>query len=248
VKIGIADYGFNEWDGALYDIEERLHAIKKMGFDGIERVEAVSPSDALQKAAIYRKTGMDFGTCRGPNVQANIQWTCGLGKDYVWLTPGDLSRSAVSFDVFIRRASRMVEVCARWGLKAGLHNHLKLAVETPEELEEFLKLVPGACLLLDTGHLGLAGGDPIAVIRRHAKRLCAVHFKDAEKRPDGTHTARPLGLGNLGLDHKAIANELVKAGYDGWIFMEPEDFSRNPAEEAGIGLDLLRSTDIFKHS
>ncbi len=245
MKVGIADYGFNVWDGALYDIEERLLKLKDMGFAGIERVEAASPSDALQKAALYRRLGMDFGTCRGPSVQAGIEWTCGLGKEYVWLTPGDLSRKTPA-DVFYRRAARMVESCARSGLKAGLHNHLNQVVESPAELEAFLKAVPGASLLLDTAHLALTGGDPIEVIRRHSKRLCAVHFKDAERKADGTHTARPLGLGNLGLDHCAIAAELVKAGYDGWVFIEPEDYSRDPAEDAKIGLDLLRSGGFFK--
>ena len=244
MKLGIADYGFNVWDGALYDIEERLLHVKSLGFQGIERIEAVSPSDALQKATLYRKLGMDFGTCRGPNVQAGIEWTSGLGKDYVWLTPGDLSRSTPP-EAFYRRANRMVEICAKHGLKAGLHNHLKQVVESPAELEDFLKAVPRASLLLDTAHLALCGGDPIEVIRKHSKRLCAVHFKDAEKTKDG-HNTRPLGMGNLGLDHCKIAEELVKAGYDGWIFIEPEDSSRNPSEEASIGLKELRAGGFFK--
>jgi len=243
MKIGIADYGFNVWDGALYDIEERLLKLKAAGFQGIERIEAASPSDALQKATLYRKLGMDFGTCRGPNVQAGIEWTSGLGKSYVWLTPGDLSRKTPP-ETFYRCASRMVEACARHGLKAGLHNHLNQVVESPAELEAFLKAVPKASLLLDTAHLALCGGDPIKLIRQHANRLCAVHFKDAET-TQGGHTARPLGLGNLGLDHRKIAKELVKAGYDGWIFIEPEDKSRDPMEEAQIGLEHLRSAGFF---
>ncbi len=246
MRLGIADYGFNVGDGALYDIEERLLNLKAKGFQGIERLEAVSPSDALQKAALYRKCGMDFGTCRGPSVQAGIEWTSGLGKDYVWLTPGDSSR-AVPLDVFIRCAARMVEACAKRGLKAGLHNHLKQAVESPDELEEFLAAVPGASLLLDTAHLALAGGDPAATIRKHAKRLCAVHFKDAEKTQSG-HKTRPLGLGNLGLDHREILKELIRAGYDGWVFLEPEDRERDPMEEALIGLEELRSAGFFKHA
>ncbi len=245
MKIGIADYGFNVWDGALYDIEERLAALKDLGFQGIERVEASSPSDALQKAALYRKLGMDFGTCRGPSVQAGIEWTSGLGKSYVWLTPGEMSRKTPP-EVFRRCAKRMVEACARRGIKAGLHNHLNQVVESPAELEDFLKAVPEASLLLDTAHLALCGGDPIDVIRRHSKRLCAVHFKDAEKLNDGAYMARPLGMGNLGLDHRAIAEELLKAGYDGWVFIEPEDRSRNPLDEAAIGLEHLRSGGFFK--
>jgi inosose dehydratase len=122
MKIGIADYGFNVYDGGLYDIEERLIKLKALGFQGIERIEAVSPSDAMHKALLYRRVGMDFGTCRGPSVQAGIEWTCALGKSYVWLTPGDISRKTPP-ETFYRRANIMVKTCKKYGLQAGLHNH-----------------------------------------------------------------------------------------------------------------------------
>ena len=92
LKFGVADYGLNVWDGGLYDIESRLLDIKKLGLSGTERLEAVSASDALCKAALYRRLGMDFSTCRGPSVQAGIEWTAGLDKKYVWITPGSLDR------------------------------------------------------------------------------------------------------------------------------------------------------------
>lgn len=244
MKIGIADYGLNVWDGGLYDIEERLLKLKSLGFQGIERIEAVSPSDAIQKAALYRRLGMDFGTCRGPSVQTGIEWTCALGKSYVWLTPGDISRKTPP-ETFYRRANAMVNTCKKYGLKAGLHNHLNQVVESPAELDAFLQAVPEACLLLDTAHLALCGGDPIEVIRKYSKRLCAVHFKDAEKTKDG-HLVKALDTGNLGLEHCKITEELIKAGYDGWVFIEPENRSYNPLEEAGSGLKLLRSAGFFK--
>ena len=65
MKYGIADYGMNVWDGGLYDIELRLEELRDIGFNGTERLEAISASDALTKAARYRKMGMDFATCRG---------------------------------------------------------------------------------------------------------------------------------------------------------------------------------------
>ena len=244
MKIGIADYGLTVWDGAIYSIEARLKKLKALGFQGIERIEAVSSSDAMHKALIYRQLGMDFGTCRGPSVQAGIEWTCALGKSYVWLTPGDLSRETPA-ETFYRRANIMVETCKQYGLQVGLHNHLNQVVESPDELDAFLDRVPEACLLLDTAHLALCGGDPIKFIRKYADRLCAVHFKDADKTADG-HDVKPIGMGNLGLDHIEITKELIKAGYDGWVFIEPESTTYDPLEEATIGLDLLRSNGLFK--
>lgn len=42
MKIGVADYGLNVWYGGLYDIEERLMALKALGLHGTERLEAIS--------------------------------------------------------------------------------------------------------------------------------------------------------------------------------------------------------------
>jgi hypothetical protein len=77
MKIGIADYGMSVWDGGCFDIEQRLKDIKEIGYGGTERLPATSPADALYKAALYRRLGMDFATCRGPDVQATIEWTAG---------------------------------------------------------------------------------------------------------------------------------------------------------------------------
>ena len=66
----------------------------------------------------------------------------------------------VDFDVYCRRANRFADACARYGLQAGLHNHLGQRVENQAELETFLQRCPGVSLLLDTGHLSGAGGDP----------------------------------------------------------------------------------------
>ena len=35
-------------------------------YDGIERLEAPTPDEALRLAAVARRHGMDFGTVRGP--------------------------------------------------------------------------------------------------------------------------------------------------------------------------------------
>ena len=47
MKFGVADYGMNVWYGGCYDIEKRLLDLKALGFDGIERVEAIDAADAL---------------------------------------------------------------------------------------------------------------------------------------------------------------------------------------------------------
>ena len=46
MKIGVADYGINVWDGGLFDIEERLEGLKSIGYEGTERLVATSASEA----------------------------------------------------------------------------------------------------------------------------------------------------------------------------------------------------------
>jgi len=242
MKLGVADYGMNVWDGGCFDIEERLIGLKKIGYDGTERLTAVSASDALALAARYRRLGADFATCLGPNPQATIQWTAGLGKQYVWT---GVSRN--TFDVFCRQVNTQVEAAARWGVQVGLHNHLGSLVESQAQLEEFLKRCPGCGLILDTAHLAAADGNPVDIVQRYAQRLVAVHLKDwlvthpeigLDKWPQRGRFCE-LGAGNIGLDNAAVIKELHKAGYDGWVFIEHDTHLQDPFRDLAISREYL---------
>ncbi len=247
MKFGVADYGMNVWYGGLYDIEARLCSLKELGYDGIERVEALSASDAMNKATLYRRCGMDFATCRGPNVQANFEWTCGLGKEYVWLTPGGISRD-LELDVFFRRSNAMIEAGKRYGLKVALHNHMMQRIENQDELDHFMAACPDAALLLDTGHLSAAGGDVLGTIRKYHDRICAVHLKDVKLTKGRDENGRAiewsfceLGAGNDGLDNAAVIRELRKSGYDGWVMIEQDAHLGDPLADLKISIDFMRN-------
>ncbi len=242
--VGVADYGMNVWDGGCFDIEERLRRLREVGYDGIERVEACSAADAIEKAARYRRLGMDFGTCRGPNIETSIRWTAGLGKGYVWV-----GVSAREFGAFCRQAEEHAAACARWGLRAALHNHLGTPVETQEQLDAFLAACPNCGLVLDTAHLAAAGGDPVGVVRRCPDRLVAIHLKDwLVTNPDadlGRWGERgrfcELGAGNIGLDNRAVLRALREVGYEGWVFVEQDTHLRDPFVDLATSLEYIRS-------
>lgn len=247
MKFGVADYGMNVWDGDCYDITLRLEELKKIGFNGTERLECTDAADAIYKASLYRKLGMDFATCRGANVQASNIFSAALGKEYVWLIAGNASRT-VDLDVYIRRANRFVEASSRFGLKAALHNHLGSRIENQEELDRFMKEVPGAYLLLDIGHLFGAGGDVLTTIDKYFDRIAAVHFKDvyikdASKGLDAwSERLRfcELGAGNCNEPWKEAAELLKKKGYDKWTLVEHDTHLREPL------IDLKKSIDELK--
>lgn len=128
---------------------------------------------------------------------------------------------------------RLAEAARGRRLVATLHPHVGTMVETGEETE---RVIRGSSigLCLDTGHLLIGGGDPVAVARNHPDRVAHVHLKDvraavAERVRSGdlTYTEgirsglyTPLGQGDV--DVAAIVGALEDSGYDGWYVLEQD--------------------------
>jgi len=241
MQFGIADYGLSVWEGGLFDPELRWQRLKDIGYQGTERLTAVSADDAMHKAALLHRMGMDYATCLGPNPEMSLAWTAALRKDYVWT-----SVTGQDFDSFCRQVNHQVEACAGWNVRVGLHNHLGSLVEMPEQVDEFLARCPGCGLILDTAHLAAAGGDPAGTVRRYPDRLVAIHLKDwLLQHPDADQWwARgrfcELGAGNIGLDNIAVMRALVEVGYDGWVFVEQDTHLQDPYRDLAISREYLR--------
>jgi inosose dehydratase len=89
-------------------------------------------------------------------------------------------------------------------------------------------------LLLDSGHMVYARGDPLAVARRHAGRVNHVHCKDV--RTDVLESARARDLsfldavvegvftvpGDGAIEFEPILEVLGEHGYSGWLVVEAE--------------------------
>ena len=246
MKFGVADYGMNVWYGGLYDIEERLQNLKALGFNGTERLEASSEADAMHKAALYRKLGMGFSTVRGPNVQDCIQWSAAMGKNYVWITPGQNDR-VVDFEVFCRRANAQVNSAKRYGITAAIHNHMHQRVENQQELEDFLAAVPEAGIVFDTGHLSMAGGNPVEIVKKYHKRIMVMHLKDVMltggEREDGIPNYQfcELGAGNNGFSNAGVLEALKEVGWDGWIHIEHDKHERDPLVDLKTSIDFVKN-------
>jgi sugar phosphate isomerase/epimerase len=240
MKIGVADYGMNVWYGGLFDVEERLLALKEIGYHGTERLEATGPADALYRAGLYRKLGMGFSTCRGPSVQNGIEWTAALGKSYVWLTVDPNNRDA-DFAAFCRKANAMAQSCGRWGIRVAVHNHMHQRVENQKELEDFLKACPDVGIVFDTGHLSCAGGDPAEIVRRYHDRICVMHLKDV--RLDANRKGYAfceLGAGNNGFSNAGVLRALRDARWDGWLHVEHDQHERDPLVDLKTSLRFIR--------
>ena len=241
MKFGIADYGLNQWDGGSYDAEHRWLELKEIGYEGVERLTPVSADDAVRKAALMHRHGVDFGTVLGPTVELSIQWTAAFNKGYVWTQV-----YGTDFDTFCRQVNAQAEACERWGIHVALHNHLGSLVETQKELEEFLARCPKCGLVLDTAHLAAAErGDPIRIVEEYPERLKAIHLKDWIELDSSAEVWSTrgrfceLGAGNIGLDNAAVMRSLVEVGFDGWVFVEHDTHLQDPLKDLAISRRYL---------
>lgn len=245
MKFGVADYGMNVWYGGMYDTTQRLIDLKKIGYDGIERLEAVSPSDAISKAIEFKRLGMDFTTCRGPSIESSIKWTAALGKTYVWAQV-----TARDFDGYCRQVNEQVKAAAVFGVKVGIHNHLGSLVETQAQFEDFLQRCPDCGIVFDTGHMAGAGGDVLAMVRKYLSRMLVVHVKDWKSNGTANPVNNPkwydcgyfttLGKGNIGQDNAAVLKAVKAGGYDGWMFVEHDTHLQDPLIDLAESRAYLR--------
>ncbi|QNN53765.1 TIM barrel protein [Nocardioides mesophilus] len=145
------------------------------------------------------------------------------------------------------------------GVVACLHPHIGTLVESGEETERVLAgSRVGLCV--DTGHLLVAGADPVALTAKYPDRVVHVHLKDvdgelAREVAAGRTTFgaavrsgifRPLGQGDV--DVAALVRTLEASGYRGWYVLEQDVMldgrpdggpSKGPAADVAASLEFL---------
>ncbi|MFS8479507.1 MAG: sugar phosphate isomerase/epimerase [Micromonosporaceae bacterium] len=148
------------------------------------------------------------------------------------------------WSTLLRNLDRIAETAAARGLVATLHPHVGTMVETGDETARVLADSRiGLCL--DTGHLLIGGGDPLAVARQYPDRIAHTHLKDV--RVDWARRVRsrevtyaeavaggmyvPLGAGDV--DIPAIVAALEAHGYDGWYVLEQDTILAGPPGGGG---------------
>jgi inosose dehydratase len=136
--------------------------------------------------------------------------------------------------------------CRDRGLEPVFHYHLGTLIETEAEADRLLAATD-ISICLDTGHLALAGGDPVAAAEKWGDRVRQVHIKDAdlalhrEERARGTDLAGIVAAGGFcavghgDVDIKSVLSVLSRIGYAGWLVVEQDA----PAS----GQDLVRILD-----
>lgn len=164
--------------------------------------------------------------------------------------------TADQWDAYAARVDRFAQYTRSHGVRVAYHHHMGAYVETPADVENLMRRTSDAVgLLLDTGHITFAGGDPLTTLEAYASRICHVHCKDV--RPEIVKLARNRDWsfleavingaftvpGDGAVDFAAVIASLKRHGYRGWLVVEAEqDPTVAPSfQYAQLGYRTLRA-------
>ena len=140
------------------------------------------------------------------------------------------------------------------GVRMAYHHHMGTVIQSEDEVDRMMASTQHVGLLLDTGHLTFAGGDPLRSLKRHARRITHVHCKDIRqdklaqaRKQDVSFLDAVLGdvfavPGDGSIDFERILKELANHEYSGWLVVEADQdpAKAHPLTHARIGHDCLR--------
>jgi sugar phosphate isomerase/epimerase len=142
------------------------------------------------------------------------------------------------------------------GLKLAPHAHMWSQFENRREIDFVMENTDpkDVYFVLDTGHITMAGIDPVDLARRLGHRILEFHLKDVKPENRGGAKARlakmdgmndpcffPLGTG--GVDFRALQTHLNGIGWKGWLTVELDTSPwRPPKESARISRQYLEQT------
>jgi inosose dehydratase len=155
---------------------------------------------------------------------------------------------------FCERLDAVARHLEEQGMKMAYHHHMGTVIESEEEVDRMMDSTGLVGLLLDTGHLTFAGGDPLRALKRHASRIVHVHCKDIRReklaharKKDSSFLDAVLGdvfavPGDGSIDFDPILKELANRKYSGWLVVEADQdpAKAHPLTHARIGHDCLR--------
>jgi inosose dehydratase len=160
----------------------------------------------------------------------------------------------------LRNTERAAERVRAAGFEPTFHHHAGTFVESPEEIDRFLENVD-VSLTLDTGHLFIAGGDPLAAVTRWGERINHLHLKDVDLGELRRVLAAGGGMrevwssgsfvafGRGDIDLVAVMTAVDASGFDGWVVVEQDvlngpdvaiaDFQSQRADDQRLNRDAL---------
>jgi inosose dehydratase len=212
--------------------DQVLDAIAEAGYEGTElgprgylggdRAELGSRLARHRLALAGAFVELRFGDGDYGELEATLDLLDGLDAKPVLCDKGPRDG-----DVDLDGVRQACELARARGLEPTFHHHMGTRVQTPAEIERLLEGTTVG-LLLDTGHLVAAGGDPVSGLRDWRARINHVHLKDV--RLEVLRSAGSWGeawragvFSELGTGDVDLAGFVAGLdGYDGWLVVEQD--------------------------
>ena len=142
------------------------------------------------------------------------------------------------------------------GVKFAVHAHMWNQFENRHEIDFIMKNTDPkhVWFVLDTGHITMAGIDPVELARTLGHRIVEFHMKDTKpenrggaktrlEKMDGINDPCFFPLGNGGVDFPGLKAQLDKIRWQGWLTVELDTSPwRPPKESARMSREYLEKT------
>ena len=164
--------------------------------------------------------------------------------------------SSSEFARFTERLSALADRMRSEGMHLAYHHHMGTVIQSEDEVDALMSACsPNVELLLDTGHLTFAGGDPVRAATNHSRRIAHLHCKDIRaevlrrcRNADTSFLEAVLqGVftvpGDGCIDFAAVLKPLLAARYKGWVVVEAEQDPTiaDPVTYANLGYRTLHA-------
>ena len=163
-------------------------------------------------------------------------------------TPEDLKQMAITLNELGKRIGAE-------GLKFAVHPHMWTQLENRREIDTIAETTDPRYVnfVLDTGHITMAGMDPVELARVYNSRIIEFHLKDVKpenrggarqrrERNDAMKDPIFFELGKGGVDFPGLKAVLDKAGWRGWLTVELDSSpARPPKESARISREYIEN-------
>ena len=230
----------NAWRIPPGDFAAFAHALERIRFFGFDGFETSFRNIAGVTRARIEQTGLRFfgvhiflleydpETLVAPEDLIRSVSDAGVesGAECLILSGASAAgKSAIS-----RKADALNRAAEYCGLPLAYHNHPHEFHHDGVEIGELIRETDPekVKLVLDAGHVHLAGGDALSFFERHHDRISALHLRDFA----GSEQA-PLGSGWL--DLHAWADAIGRLGWKGWALAEEERPNDGRPGDAAVG-------------
>ncbi|MCL1079867.1 myo-inosose-2 dehydratase [Parashewanella spongiae] len=154
------------------------------------------------------------------------------------------------------KLSQVADYCVEQGMKIAYHHHMGTIVQTEQEIDLLMQHTSDSVgLLLDTGHLTYAGGNPIKVFEKYSHRVNHIHCKDIRANVLKDTLNRNISFldsvlngvftvpGDGCVNYPSLFEKIKQSNYQGWLVVEAE---QDPSIYTPLKYATLGNTNLRK--